>query len=1043
MLHLQFGKTRRSLRVNIGLAFSLLIAILGATLITFAHERHRQIALLTASELFDRATAQLAADIGVLYSPAESLVSMTATLGAELPDIVNDRQLLFAHLAGALRERPKIQAVFVGRANGDFYSLRNLNYSTAELTLRTSTPITTRFLAQIIKREGGVETYENIFLDNNLEQLSASDAFITGYDPRIRQWYNLALKSTTFVHSDFYEFFTTGDTGVTIAQQIGNTGDVIGVDITLNSLAATLQNLSPTPSAEIVVFTSEGKLLISNKSDSKQVLESANVRAPGAGTYVGDFDQPVLDELFHRFIEGERNSTFSLEAGGEAWFTSIRPVRMGAGQELAFMAIAASERDLLSALERLRMQSILLALLALAIALLMAWLLSSSISSSAARLAAEAREMTRLRFHSPLTVRSRIADIDELACSMAVMKSALLRFTRVAESLSAEEGSSGVARVALAEARAMCGADNASLMLLSDDRQRLVLFESDSPPEVPESLMDEKQNLKSGFRSNIGQSGSARALGNRHKKVQDINLTASMDGEGSASAELSAMESGRAVVLYEEHDDEQSVGDDKLSQKQKGRSEVGRAYQLIVPLTPAGESAIGIIKLSVNEQGLSLRCDEECIHFIEALASAGAVAMRNRQLIEAQHSTFESMMRLLAKAIDAKSPYTGAHCQRVPVIVEQLARAASQSSAVPFRDFQLDEAHERELHIASWLHDCGKITTPEHLVDKGTKLEGVFNRIHEIRTRFEVLHRDAEIDFLRSTDGASKNERAEAKEKLLHKQAVLQEKFAFVANCNDGLTAMSAQSVANLESIASQTWVRHFDNTLGLSIAERERLNRSHPLPVTENLLANRPEHRVRRQRQFDTTERQRHGFNDFVPEFEHDAGELHNLTVLGGTLTVEERHRINDHVNQTILLLEDVPFPKELAQVPRIAGNHHEKLDGSGYPRGLKAGDLTIEDRILTIADVFEALTAGDRPYKRAKTLSETIAILRKMSNKGEIDGDLLELFMASGIPENYAMEHLHPDQIDLPHLMPLIKSRKSGVDIYVGELTESLANE
>jgi len=215
------------------------------------------------------------------------------------------------------------------------------------------------------------------------------------------------------------------------------------------------------------------------------------------------------------------------------------------------------------------------------------------------------------------------------------------------------------------------------------------------------------------------------------------------------------------------------------------------------------------------------------------------------------------------------------------------------------------------------------------------------------------------------------------------------------------------------------------------------------PPPVAETLLANRPEHRVRRQSQLDSAARLRHGFNDFVPEFEHDAGELHNLTVHEGTLTAEERHRINDHVNQTILLLEDVPFPKELGQVPRIAGNHHEKLDGSGYPRGLKADDLTIEDRVITIADVFEALTAGDRPYKRAKTLSETLAILRKMASNGEIDGDLLELFVASGIPENYAMEHLHIDQIDLTHLMPLIQSKKPGVDIHLGEMTECLANE
>lgn len=999
-LQLHRVSVRRSLRVYIAVAFSLLIIILGATLITFAHERHRQIAFLTASKLFDRGTAQLAADVSALYSPAETLVGMTATLASEIPALIDDHQLLLAHLAAALRAHPNIQSAFVGRGDGDFYSLRNLSNTTAGLNSDSRYPSGTRYLAQSIKRELGAERYEHFFLDGNVEQLDVSDAFVTGFDPREREWYKLASKSNSLIHSDFYEFFTSGDTGITIAQRIVDTKNVFGVDITLEHITATLEKLSPSPEAEIVVFTDDGMLLVSSGSASERGLVEQRVRAPGAGVYIGDFDKPVFDELFHRFVEGERNSVLSLTAGGEAWFASIRPIPFGAGGNIAFMAIAVPERDMLSALERLRLQSIFLALIALGIALLLAWYLSKSISVSASDLAAEAQQMTRLRFDSPLTVRSQISEIDELATSMAVMKSALQRFLRVADSLSAEEGSSGVARVALAEAQMMSGADTARLMLLSEDGHRLVPFESDS-------------------------------------SAAEISLITPIDANAAETAEARAMTTGRTVVA----DVQTSKA---ISEEHHVWAEVEDPCRLVIPLKPVGEPAIGVIQLDVAQgQGATLRSDEESIRFIEALASAAAVAIRNRQLIEAQHSTFESMMRMLAKAIDAKSPYTGGHCQRVPVLVEQLARAVCASSELRFRDFNLDAVRERELHIASWLHDCGKITTPEHLVDKATKLEGVFNRIHEIRTRFEVLYRDKEIEFLRAVDGASEKVRAEKRRWLLRQREILQADFTFVAQCNIGTDNMSEQSVKRLASIASQTWVRHFDDTLGLSVAERNRHSGASLPPVTETLMADRQEHRIKRHLPLDLIERQHYGFNDFIPEFEHDAGELHNLTIRAGTLTAEERYRINNHVNQTILLLDDVPFPKELARVPRIAGNHHEKLNGSGFPRALEASELEIEDRILTIADVFEALTAADRPYKRAKTLSQSFEIMRGMADNGEIDRDLLELFIASGIPEHYASEYLSVEQIDLANLKPLAGSGERRVDIHVGEIEESVTDE
>ena len=269
--------------------------------------------------------------------------------------------------------------------------------------------------------------------------------------------------------------------------------------------------------------------------------------------------------------------------------------------------------------------------------------------------------------------------------------------------------------------------------------------------------------------------------------------------------------------------------------------------------------------------------------------------------------------------------------------------------------------------MASWLHDCGKVTTPEHLVDKATKLETVHNRIHEIRTRFEVLWRDAEIDFLRATDRLTDRDRINHRSDLKGRRAALQAGFAFIASCNIGSESMDESSIERVHAIARRTWMRHFDDSLGISREElvRKRRRGSNPLPALEPLLADRPEHRIEWRERPDPAALERHGFTASASTFEHDHGELHNLTIRYGTLTPEERHKINDHVNQTILMLDSVSFPRHLKEVPRIAGNHHEKLDGSGYPRGLGADELEIDDRIMTIADIFEALTASDRPLQ------------------------------------------------------------------------------
>ena len=367
--------------------------------------------------------------------------------------------------------------------------------------------------------------------------------------------------------------------------------------------------------------------------------------------------------------------------------------------------------------------------------------------------------------------------------------------------------------------------------------------------------------------------------------------------------------------------------------------------------------------------------------FLGSLAGTLAVAIETRELFADQQILLESIIRLLAAAIDAKSPYTGGHCDRVPQLAEMLLQQAEATQHGPLACFQLDEQQRYEFRIAAWLHDCGKITSPEYVVDKATKLETLYNRIHEIRTRFEVLWRDADIRYWQGRAAGEDEPVLQRQREQEHGR--LRDDFALVAQANTGGEFMADTDVQRLEAIAQQSWLRHFDNRLGLSGEEERQLSGVPiaPLPAEEKLLADRPEHLFawgeRKPPVVAGDPANRWGFDMQLPEHSKNLGELYNLRIARGTLTAEERFKINDHIVQTLIMLSTRPFPKSLAKVPALAATHHEKLDGTGYPRRLSGDQLSVEDRILAIADIFEARTAADRPYKKAKTISESVRIM------------------------------------------------------------------
>jgi|GEM_PF-199919 len=436
---------------------------------------------------------------------------------------------------------------------------------------------------------------------------------------------------------------------------------------------------------------------------------------------------------------------------------------------------------------------------------------------------------------------------------------------------------------------------------------------------------------------------------------------------------------------------------------------------LTVPMAPRNGEVIGILQF-INaldaDTGAIIPFPADITALVEALAAQAAVALDNLQLVEAQKTTTEHIIRVLASAVDSKSPHTGHHCARVPELAQMLAEAACQAGG-PLAEFNFQSEDEWfEFRVGAWLHDCGKVTTPEYVIDKATKLDVNYNRIHEVRMRFEVLLRDAEIKRLETLLNGGDVSKANAH--FEQQKTELLNDFSFIAECNLGAEKMDLAHHERIRTIAQKTWLRHFDNRLGLSQEETSRIQSEYdpPLPAQEFLLSDKPWHIIPRSSH--QVPAPRLGIKMAVPEHLYNHGEIHNLTIQKGTLTPEDRYKINEHMIETIKMLEQMPFPDSLKRVPEYATTHHEKLNGQGYPRGLTAAELSIPARIMAIADVFEAVTASDRPYKKSYKLSEALEILHGMKIGRHIDPDLFDLFLTSGVYMDYARKFLKSEQIE-----------------------------
>jgi HD-GYP domain-containing protein (c-di-GMP phosphodiesterase class II)/HAMP domain-containing protein len=390
---------------------------------------------------------------------------------------------------------------------------------------------------------------------------------------------------------------------------------------------------------------------------------------------------------------------------------------------------------------------------------------------------------------------------------------------------------------------------------------------------------------------------------------------------------------------------------------------------LSVPMKNHEDEIIGVLQLinaydGTTDNVVPFSLDAQRV--AESLSSQAAVALTKNRLVDAFRLLFEGLIDLLVTAVDEKSPYTGGHCRRVPVLTNMLADAVCRTKTGPLKDFSFTTKERYELNIAALLHDCGKVITPAHIVDKSTKLETIYDRINLVDTRFEVLKRDARIHcLLKQIDAIERGDlsaRTEASTNYEQDIRQIEKDREFLQSCNIGGESMSEPRRERVRQIASfYRWVTPEGNT--------------EPCLTDE---------------------------------------EVYNLTIPKGTLTPEEREIIDYHIVATIRMLESLQYPRHLQRVPSIAGSHHERIDGKGYPHQLSRDEIPIQGRILGIADAFEALTAADRPYKERKGVSEALSLLEEMKKEGHIDPDLFEVFVKEKVYLKYALECLNPEEID-----------------------------
>ena len=963
-----------SLQAVLSILLFAVVLIVGTLLTILNYQRSREMANSASSILFEHIEREMALQLDGLYTPISQLVDSTVGQALVTDGSLQQRLLRLPLLLDAMKHSPALSSIYVGYDDGDFFSFRRVNRS-ERILFDIQVPGEATFVVRHVS-PAHKENNVFIFLTSDLQVIKSVRIPNSTYDPRVREWYRRAIAVQQQIQTKPYLFFSTGDPGITIARRSEGMHSVVGADISFADLSAMLSKQSISPSAELALTDDDAAVLAYQKPELMRAMRLQ--KGIKGMTMLPDLGGKQFAALAAKIHSRTFNAPFETDVSGRMWSGRIVPVHLGT--DLYYLAISVPDDELLLNASRMLhnglMVTLILLLAAIPLAAVIAWRLGLPLR----QLARQAKALQDFDFSQTIPVKSRIREIDTLSCSISETRDTIQRFTDISTMLAAEQNLDRLLERIVTETMSIAHAD-AGILYLLDDERKLALPQLVKWADQEVQAATPPATLEIHLPGNAGNQLCATLLSGK-KQIEDATaetLQSSSAWLGSVPEHLPATPHMLATI----------------------------------PLKNRREEVIGAILLigAVREAGGEA---QHLFAFLEALSGTAAISIENKQLIKSQTDLLEAMIQVIAGAIDAKSPYTGGHCQRVPELTKMLAQAACDAKQGPFRDFGLSEDQWQEVHVASWLHDCGKMTTPEFVVDKATKLETIYDRLHEIRMRFEVIKRDRQIASLQAVAAGADPRAAEAA--LNAELSVLDEEFAFIASCNEGAESMPPEKALRVKQIAQRTWQRTLDDRIGISWEERLRKNSApaQDLPALENLLSDRIDHQIARREQDRLVADNIWGFKVQTPELLYNRGEIYNLCITAGTLTPEERYKINEHIIQTIIMLDRLPFPRHLANVPEIAGGHHEKMNGNGYPKRLKREQMSPVARMMAVADIFEALTAADRPYKKGKKLSEAISIMVKMKNNGHIDPETFDLFIETGIYKQYAQKYMTAELID-----------------------------
>lgn len=945
--------------------FMLMAVVLG----WYNYTKLSEILMVAAEDDVTEISQNIQQQFSMAYRPVLSSVEILSKSGVLHASNLSERLEYLPVMSAAAKLQGQVSAFQVGYNNGDYYLVR---FSESESVLEQFlAPKGSRYIVDHIVRENSKAYLKRLFYSSELQLLSSADEVATDYDPRGRPWYQSSNDKPSV--SKPYLFYFMQRIGITVSQSDPDKTAVIAADITLENMTEVLSRREISPSAELILSDIDGNVVA---YDDPQKLIFADGQGKRKMAKVDQLDSPILADLYKK--KKLDNEFIEYLYDGKLWIGKAVWVPFGDNYNLQLTAIF-PEKELLKRALAIRSGSLKMNLILLLLILPLVWLVANRIAVPIRKLAAEARAVERFDFSESDRVTTSIKEIDELAISIWLMKKTVSKYNKMITTMAGEKDFTALLGLVASSTRSISRADLAAIYML-DKEGESVNF------ELAQAKCDAViKEIDSGFPGvSLSGENSIPAL---TEAVSDKKITRFNLADETVSDEI------RALVLEE--------------------FEYESLELVAIPLVDRNAEVIGLLLLGIAGD-LNNRFDNDWLVFIQALSAFSALSIENRQLIKMQKELMESFIKLIASAIDAKSPYTGGHCQRVPELTKLLAKAACDDESGLYKNFDLNADQWEELHFACWLHDCGKVTTPEYVVDKSTKLETIYDRIHEVRMRFEVLKRDATIEYWQCLYRGG--DQGLLKSTLDATLQQLDDDFAFIAECNEGGEYMAPDKIERLIQLSEKSWTRTLSDRIGISWEEAQRKSRTEeqPLPCEEPLLADKDEHIVERAERDRLDDNNPWGFKMPSPQHKYNRGEIYNLSVARGTLSEEERYKINDHMIQTIIMLEQLPYPKHLRNVPIIAGGHHEKMDGTGYPKKLKKDDMPLTARMMAIADIFEALTAADRPYKKAKTLSESIRIMGFMKKDNHIDPELFELFLRSGTYLKYAEKFLLKEQID-----------------------------